>query len=46
MDPEVDKLVAEAVVGSMFEGKAAKDALQFAQTQGQRLVDEFWASVK
>jgi ABC-type glycerol-3-phosphate transport system substrate-binding protein len=46
VDPEVDKLVAQAVVGSVFEGTSPRDALQFAQTQGQRLVDEFWATIK
>ena len=46
LDPELDTLTA-AAVSEVYQGKTApKDALAFAQREGQRRLDEFWASVK
>jgi multiple sugar transport system substrate-binding protein len=46
LDTELDTLTA-AAVGEVYQGKTSpKDALAFAQREGQRRLDEFWASVK
>lgn len=46
MDPEIDKLTA-TMVTEAYRGKTPlKEALAFAQKEGQRMLDEFWASVK
>jgi ABC-type glycerol-3-phosphate transport system substrate-binding protein len=46
MDPEIDKLTA-TMVTEVYQGKTPlKEALAFAQKEGQRILDEFWASVK
>ena len=46
MDPEIDKLTA-TMVTDVYQGKTPlKEALSFAQKEGQRILDEFWASVK
>ena len=46
LDTELDTLTAAAVT-DVYQGKSApKDALSFAQREGQRRLDEFWASVK
>ena len=42
MDPEIDKLTAKAML-DVNAGTAPKDAVQTAQREGQRLLDEFWA---
>jgi hypothetical protein len=35
------------MVSEVYQGKTQlKEALQFAQKEGQRLLDEFWAGVK
>jgi multiple sugar transport system substrate-binding protein len=44
MDPEIDKLTAKAIQ-DVYAGTAPREAVQFAQREGQRLLDEFWASV-
>jgi ABC-type glycerol-3-phosphate transport system substrate-binding protein len=44
MDPEIDKLTARAIL-DVYAGTAPREAVQFAQREGQRLLDEFWASV-
>ena len=44
--PEIDILTAQAVT-DVYQGKTApKDAVAFAQREGQRRLDEFWAGVK
>ncbi|MBI3973024.1 MAG: extracellular solute-binding protein [Chloroflexi bacterium] len=46
MDLEIDTLTAKAVT-EVYQGKTLpKEALQFAQREGQRLLDEFWVGVK
>ena len=46
MDPEIDKLTG-TMVTEVYRGKTPlKDALAFAQKEGQRMLDEFWANVK
>ena len=46
MDVDLDTLTAAAVT-EVYQGKTApKDALAFAQREGQRRLDEFWAGVK
>jgi multiple sugar transport system substrate-binding protein len=46
LDTELDTLTATAV-SEVYQGKSApKDAIAFAQREGQRRLDEFWASVK
>jgi ABC-type glycerol-3-phosphate transport system substrate-binding protein len=44
MDPDIDKLTSQAIL-DVYGGKPPKDAVSFAQQSGQRLLDEFWASV-
>ena len=44
MDPDIDKLTAKALL-EVYAGTSPKDAVSFAQREGQRLLDEFWASV-
>jgi ABC-type glycerol-3-phosphate transport system substrate-binding protein len=45
MDPEIDKLTA-TMVTEVYQGKTPlKEALAFAQREGQRILDEFWAGV-
>jgi multiple sugar transport system substrate-binding protein len=45
MDPEIDKLTAKVLL-DVYAGAAPKEAVAFAQREGQRLLDEFWAGVK
>jgi ABC-type glycerol-3-phosphate transport system substrate-binding protein len=44
MDPEIDKLTAKAML-DVYAGTAPREAVSFAQREGQRLLDEFWAGV-
>ena len=45
LDTELDTLTATAVT-EVYQGKTSpKDALAFAQREGQRRLDEFWASL-
>ena len=44
MDPEIDKLTAKAIL-DVYAGASPKEEVSFAQREGQRLLDEFWASV-
>src|SRR6266508_3721549 len=43
VDPEVDKLTAKLLL-DVYGGASPKEAVSFAQREGQRLLDEFWAS--
>jgi multiple sugar transport system substrate-binding protein len=46
IDPDIDKLTAAAMT-DVYNGKqSTRDALQAAQREGQRLLDEFWAGLK
>ena len=44
VDPEIDKLTAKAML-DVYAGTAPREAVSFAQREGQRLLDEFWAGV-